>query len=311
VEKIQVMPAAGIPPMCVLLVDDDVGSLLALKAIVEPLADVVAVRSGREALDAVDNHDFAAVLLDVGMPVLDGFETARLIKERARGRTLPIIFLTGRIGEEEVRRAYSVGAVDYLLKPFEPEILQAKVSVFVDLARLRVETALLAHRSLHDHLTDLPNRSLFRDRLDLALARLEREPAVVAVFFLDLDDFKAVNDRFGHAAGDCVLIEMAQRIRGSIRATDTAARFGGDEFLVLCDQLADAEAVDQLAGRVRQALAAPYEIEGERVDVGVSIGVSMTRDPQAHPEELIRSADIAMFDLKNPTARVGRGGAVG
>jgi len=206
VETSQVMPAAGIPPMSVLVVDDDAGSLVALKAIVEPLADVVAVRSGRAALDAIDEHDFAAVLLDVGMPGLDGFETARLIKERAAGRMLPIIFLTGRIGEEEVRRAYAVGAVDYLLKPFEPEILQAKVSVFVDLARLRAETALLAHRSLHDHLTDLPNRSLFRDRLDLALARLEREPAVVAVFFLDLDDFKAVNDRFGHAAGDGVVL---------------------------------------------------------------------------------------------------------
>ena len=294
--------------MSVLVVDDDAGSLVALKAIVEPLADVVAVRSGREALHAIDEHDFAAVLLDVGMPGLDGFETARLIKERAAGRMLPIIFLTGRIGEEEVRRAYAVGAVDYLLKPFEPEILQAKVSVFVDLARLRAETALLAHRSLHDHLTDLPNRSLFRDRLDLALARLEREPALVAVFFLDLDDFKAVNDRFGHAAGDGVLVEMAQRIRSSIRATDTAARFGGDEFLVLCDPLADAAAVDQLAGRVRHALAAPYAIEGEQLCIGVSVGVATTTDPKAHPEELIRAADLAMSDLKNPTARVGRSG---
>jgi diguanylate cyclase (GGDEF)-like protein len=262
------------------------------------LAEVVTARSGEAALEALGKGEYAAILLDVGLPGVDGFETARLIKQRRATRHVPIIFLTGRLGEDELRRGYELGAADYLLKPFEPQILAAKVSVFADLARLRREAEVLSHRSLHDELTGLPNRTLFLDRLEHALARIGRDPALVAVLFLDLDGFKAVNDRLGHYAGDRLLVDVAGRLQSGIRATDTAARFGGDEFLVLCEDLRDELEVEQVADRLHSVLSAPYEIEGEELELRASIGVTATDDPAAAPEPLIRAADEAMLRAK-------------
>jgi diguanylate cyclase (GGDEF)-like protein len=283
----------------VLVVDDEPLGLAAIEAVLAPLADVETALSGPAALEALARDEFACVLLDVNMPGMDGFETARLIKQRPGSRHVPIIFLTGRLGEEEVRRGYALGAVDYLLKPFEPEILQAKVAVFVDLARLRREAQILGHRLLHDPLTGLPNRTLFLDRLELALARIAREPAHVAVLFLDLDGFKNVNDSRGHHVGDLLLVEVAARLRHAIRTSDTAARFGGDEFLVLCEHLPEMDEAEQLAGRVRESLAEPYALEGADVHVTASVGVAATDDPSVAPEELIRLADEAMLREKS------------
>jgi diguanylate cyclase (GGDEF)-like protein len=287
----------GATTVRVLAVDDDEGLLAAIVAVLAPIAEVVTATSGEQALQLIAREEFACVLLDVGLPGLDGFEIARRIAVRS-GPRLPVIFLTGRLSEEEVRRGYKVGAADYLLKPFEPEILASKVSVFVDLARLRLEAQVLSHRSLHDGLTGLPNRTLFLDRLETALARVAREPALVAVLFLDLDGFKDVNDRLGHHAGDRLLVEVASRLQTSIRATDTAARFGGDEFLVLCEDLHEEHEVEQLAGRVRDVLAEPYAIDGEYVHLTATIGTATSDDPATKAELLIRAADEAMLRAK-------------
>ena len=143
-------PSQDAPAVRVLAVDDDVASLELIVAVLGSLAEVRIVQSGETALDELERGEFAVVLLDVGLPGIDGFETARLMKERPSTRHTPVIFLTGQIGDEQVRRGYELGAADYLLKPFDPEILRAKVKVFVDLARLRSEAETLSHRLLHD-----------------------------------------------------------------------------------------------------------------------------------------------------------------
>jgi diguanylate cyclase (GGDEF)-like protein len=198
-----------------------------------------------------------------------------------------------------VRRGYALGAADYLLKPFDPDILRAKVQVFVDLARLRIETDILSHRTLHDQLTGLPNRSLFRDRLAHALRRIAREPGLVAVLFLDLDGFKSVNDRLGHDAGDELLVEAASRLQAVVRATDTSARFGGDEFLILLEDIHGPEEAQQLADRVRAALARPCAVAGETTQLSAAVGVATTDDPGVEPEDVIHAADEAMLREKN------------
>jgi diguanylate cyclase (GGDEF)-like protein len=263
---------------------------------------VTAVQSGEAALLALDMGNYAAVLLDVGLPGIDGFEVARRLKEQARTQHIPIIFLTGAIGEDQVRRGYALGAADYLLKPFDPHILSAKVHVFVDLAQLRREAGMLRHRALHDPLTGLPNRTLFFDRLELALARLVREPGYLATLFLDVDGFKAVNDRLGHDAGDRLLIEIAARLQAVIRATDTAARFGGDEFLVLLEGIHDPDEVDDLVHRISAALTKSYE----QAELSVAIGVATTDDATATPEDLIRAADVEMLRAKVVAKRTPR-----
>jgi diguanylate cyclase (GGDEF)-like protein len=282
----------------VLAVEDDPASRELIVEILGSIADVTTVQSGEAALEELRHGGYAVVLLDVGLPGIDGFETARIMKKDVATRHTPVIFLTGQIGEEQVRRGYALGAADYLLKPFDPDILRAKVKVFVDLARLRSEAEALNHRVLHDQLTGLPNRALFLDRMEQALARLVRKPGLVAVFFLDFDGFKSINDRLGHEWGDRLLIEAAARLQSGIRSADTAARFGGDEFLVLVEGLVDRQEIERLAARTAHVLAIPYRIGSEDLSVSASIGIAITDDPHADPAALIRSADESMLRIK-------------
>ncbi|MBV8979769.1 MAG: EAL domain-containing protein [Acidimicrobiia bacterium] len=157
----------------------------------------------------------------------------------------------------------------------------------------------LVHQALHDALTGLPNRALFLDRLGLALSRLERRPGLAAVFFLDLDYFKVVNDSLGHSAGDEVLVAVAARLQGSLRDGDTAARLGGDEFAVLCDDLVDEGEALQIAERLGAAVASqPVPLAGRELVVTVSIGVAFATRPDQRPEALLRDADAAMYRAK-------------
>ena len=157
----------------------------------------------------------------------------------------------------------------------------------------------LVHQALHDALTGLPNRALFLDRLGLALSRLERRPGLAAVFFLDLDYFKVVNDSLGHSAGDQVLIAVADRLQQCLRDGDTAARLGGDEFAVLCDDLIDEGEAVQIAERLGEAIAArPVALAGRDLVVTVSIGVAFATQSSQRPESLLRDADAAMYRAK-------------
>jgi diguanylate cyclase (GGDEF)-like protein len=156
----------------------------------------------------------------------------------------------------------------------------------------------LAHRVLHDPLTDLPNRTLFFDRLALALARLRRHQTSIAVLFLDLDNFKVVNDSLGHGAGDRLLVELGHRLRAAIRPSDTIARFGGDEFVVLCEDIDEAHSAVMVGERIVEATAVPFLLEGREMYVTTSVGVALAIDGEATPETLLRDADAAMYRAK-------------
>ncbi len=156
----------------------------------------------------------------------------------------------------------------------------------------------LAHQGLHDGLTGLPNRVLLLDRLRQALSRESRANTVLGVLFIDLDNFKVVNDSLGHRAGDDLLIELAERLRQHLRASDTAARLGGDEFVVIIEDCQNEGQARALAGRVAGELARPCMIENTEVCVTASIGVALGQRG-ATAEELLRNADIAMYRAKN------------
>jgi len=151
---------------------------------------------------------------------------------------------------------------------------------------------------LHDPLTDLPNRTLFLDRLALALARLRRQKTRIAVLFIDLDNFKVVNDSLGHGAGDKLLVELGGRLRDAIRPSDTIARFGGDEFVVLCEDLSEARDAVMVGERIVAAASEPFQLEGREMFVTASVGVALAIEGDSTPETLLRDADVAMYRAK-------------
>ncbi|HEY5096819.1 MAG TPA: EAL domain-containing protein [Acidimicrobiales bacterium] len=164
--------------------------------------------------------------------------------------------------------------------------------------RLHEEQERLAHRALHDQLTGLPNRTLLADRLRLAAASLERRGTGAVLLYLDLDNFKAINDRFGHPAGDCLLTAVATRLSVLARSGDTVARLGGDEFVVLAVELDDPEAAARsLAERIHLAMREPVAVGERELHTSVSIGIALVR-PDTDPEVCLAQADAAMYQAK-------------
>ncbi len=327
---------AALPGVSVLLVDDRPENLLALEVSLEPLGQrLVRARSGDEALRAVLDEQFAVILMDIRMPGLDGFETMALLKQRERSRHVPIIFLSAFTEQLDGVRSYASGAVDYLLKPIDPEALRSKVSVFVHLrqnelalhaARAELEQRVIertmelaetnralereiqerkaaeqrlqfqAHR---DALTGLANRALLMDHLEGTLARSRRQLGTTfAVLMLDIDRFKVVNDSLGHVVGDRLLVAIAERLTRCLREVDTAARLGGDEFAILLDGIGDLKDATRTAERIQRALTEPFILDGKEILATASIGIAMMDARYILAEELLRDADAAMYRAK-------------
>jgi diguanylate cyclase (GGDEF)-like protein/PAS domain S-box-containing protein len=170
-----------------------------------------------------------------------------------------------------------------------------------DVSERKAFEAQLAHQAFHDAVTGLPNRALFGDRVEHATARQRRSDSPVAVLFLDLDDFKAVNDSLGHAAGDALLREVGERLAGCVRSVDTAARLGGDEFAILLDGLDPESSAAGVAERVLQDMAVPFMLDGRAIPVHASVGVALSTDVApglGAAQRLLRNADVAMYVAK-------------
>ncbi|HVB14013.1 MAG TPA: diguanylate cyclase [Candidatus Dormibacteraeota bacterium] len=172
------------------------------------------------------------------------------------------------------------------------------VAQFQDVTEERLRQRQLLHQASHDPLTGLANRLLFEDRVDRALARARRHPEVLAVLFCDLDDLKGINDRLGHPAGDAMLRTVATRLQRCVRDVDTVARFGGDEFVVLLEDIGSADEATATATRILGALQRPLNVEGEVVVASVSIGVAFNGQDGATRQKLIKGADAAMYAAK-------------
>jgi len=157
---------------------------------------------------------------------------------------------------------------------------------------------MLRHVATHDGLTNLPNRSLMMDRLDKAINRAHRESKKCAVMFIDLDGFKPINDTLGHDMGDLLLREVATRLTSAVRETDTAARFGGDEFVLVLSDLAKPEDVVPVANKALEFLGQPVLLKGTPVHIGASIGIALYPDHGHSAEAILKQADMAMYGVK-------------
>jgi diguanylate cyclase (GGDEF)-like protein/PAS domain S-box-containing protein len=433
-------PDLALLDAAVLVVDDNAAKRLAVRAMLAPLGyGVVEADSGRAALRAVMSQTFAVILMDVRMPTLDGYETAKLIRQRSQSELTPFIFITAFGGNEtETAAAYASGAVDFVFTPILPEVLQAKVSAFVNLfvqaqrlqysldsitalnvalrdsevraravlqnvadgivtageagliesfnrsaqrlfgyseeevigqplqlivapshrdqfseeARARwsllmandvpadptesvgcrkdgacfpmeldmsqmqigartftigcirdisgrkAYTEALEHRTLHDDLTGLPNRTLFCDRMDRSVASADRCDESRSVLVVDLDDFREINEKLGRKQGDALLRAVADRLHGTMHDSDTVARLGGDEFAILPSGETDVETAAVIAWKLRAVFEHPFSVGGHVVDLQASIGIAFFPQHGRATSDLLRRADLAMHQAK-------------
>jgi diguanylate cyclase (GGDEF)-like protein/PAS domain S-box-containing protein len=418
----------------ILVVDDNAGKRLSIQSILGPAHEVVEASSGEEALHAVLARKFAVILMDIQMPVMDGYETARLIRMRRESEHTPIIFITADSrGGARVPIAYASGAVDFMAGALVPAVLRAKVSIFAELFRKSRElelmlgevttlserfrdseahfravlhhvaegivtlsddgviqsfnraashlfgfdeeeavgrrfatmfspaataptgptqqgaapwrpaeiagalgrrkdgssfpveqslshvqlgtgtvhiccirdiseraayTEALQHQALHDALTGLPNRVLFRERVTHALRRSSRSGDPLALLLVDLDGFKQVNDTIGHQNGDILLRLLSRRIVARLRDGDTVARLGGDEFAILPHAPTDVVGATLVAWKVQAAFEEPFVVGEHSVDLHASIGMAIVPEHGDNIDDLMRRADLAMYDAK-------------
>jgi diguanylate cyclase (GGDEF)-like protein len=253
-----------------------------------PIGAGVAGRAITEA-DLVVVEDYASASEGLEDLAADHLRTAMAAPVREDGQVVGSLV----VGSYRLDRAYSASEQAALLN----------FADHVSLALTDAQTLDAMRQALHDALTGLPNRTLFQDRLEHALARARREQGALAVLFVDLDRFKLINDTLGHAAGDELLIQAAQRLRATLRESDTAARFGGDEFAILLEDDSTTDAT-HTAERVIQALQAPFDVRGREVFVSASVGIAASHAGREAAGELLRNADVAMYRAK----RQGAGG---
>ncbi len=313
----------------VLIVDDRPENLLTLEQVLEsPELEVVRAESGHQALEKTLDYDFALILLDVQMPVMDGYETATLLRGNKRTKNIPIIFVTAANKEEaHVFRGYGSGAVDYMFKPLAADVLKSKVTIFLELDKQRqlleektieldakvVELETLKHEledsnerlrqlSSRDGLTDLPNRRFFDETLVREWQRGRRRQKNLTLIIADIDHFKAYNDAYGHVIGDDCLKKVANGLDKSIlRDVDTIARYGGEEFSAILPET-DEEGGILIAKRMLKTIDEmniTHEHAATADHVTISLGLATTvPSDDSNATQLIQSADRALYLAK-------------
>ncbi len=304
------IPAA---PRRVLLADDSRSSRRQLETWLEEWGyEVVAVADGDAAREALlGDPTLRLALVDWMMPGMDGPELCRTIRAQRPEPYVYMVLLTGRNDTEDVVAGLDSGADDYVKKPFDPHELEVRLRAGRRITDLQHELTnareRLRHEAMHDALTGIYNRGAIVQVLERELARGDRDGSSVAVVLADLDHFKAVNDEYGHEAGDGVLVETARRLKRSVRGYDAVGRLGGEEFLLVlptCEAMTAARLAVRVLHELREA---PIRTPSFQIEMTASFGTAATDQMRAATSaELIRAADMAMYRAKN----TGRGRVV-
>jgi diguanylate cyclase (GGDEF)-like protein len=262
-------------------------------------AEVRLAQNGREALAAVNDSEFDAVLMDVQMPGMDGYEVCRRLKSDEKTRDIPVVFVTSLSDLEDETTGLELGAVDYITKPVRPPIVRVRVKNHLELKR---KSDILESLASMDGLTCLTNRRRFIETLDMEWRRATRSGTPLSLAMIDVDFFKAYNDHFGHIAGDECLRMIACALDNSIRrAGDLVARYGGEEFVALLPKT-DLEGAVQVAETMRNEInaldiqhASPNVADRVTISVGVATMIPTVDDSC---ETLLNAADKALYEAK-------------
>jgi diguanylate cyclase (GGDEF)-like protein len=294
----------------ILIVDDRSENLLTLEAIIDNEEyRLMKAHSGEEALKLLLKHDFAVILLDVQMPGMDGFTTAKFIKAREKTKNIPILFITANnLDSQHIFMGYSVGAIDYILKPFDPIVLKAKVEGFVEMYNLKNKlirqteelskrNKMIEYMAYHDGLTDLPNRRMFNEQVPKLLNQSKNKNQTLGIMYIDLDRFKYVNDSLGHIVGDKLLQKVSKRLASSIREGDFVARLGGDEYTIILPDT-DRENALEVAETILESFKQAFHIDQYELFITTSIGLSIFPYDGEDSMTLLKNADTALYRAK-------------
>jgi len=279
----------------ILIIDDSPDALAVAKARLTPeRLDILCADSGQTGLAMVKQEKPDLVLLDVDMPDLSGFDVCRALKADPDVWMIPVVFLSGSDDGETKVRGLDLGAVDYVTKPFDAFELRARVRAALRTKRLQ---DLLAKYAKMDSLTELLNRRGLRERLQQAWARMQRHGGALSFIMADIDHFKRINDSYGHPAGDGALRHIAQILAAEVREDDCVARYGGEEYAILCGDIDSAQA-GALAERCRLRVEqSPLHERGRQIPVTLSLGVA-DASAVTNSRQLIEAADTALYQAK-------------
>ena len=245
-------------------------------------------------------HCYDLILLDLQMPGLNGFQVMKGLKEIEQGGYLPVLALTAQPSFKIA--ALEAGARDFISKPFDLLEVHKRIHNMLEVRLLYRELAQYSRQqqelALHDPLTNLPNRRLLEDRISTVLQHAARQQNKAAVMYLDLDGFKAINDTHGHAYGDEILKQVAQRLLGCSRKEDTVARVGGDEFVIVMGNIATVADTQEPCNKLIEAVSQPYLVNGHTLRLSTSIGVGIFPDDALEVASLIAAADGALYEAK-------------
>jgi diguanylate cyclase (GGDEF)-like protein len=320
----------------ILIVDDTPQNLRLLARMLSKRGySVRAASDGPMALQAAQTSPPDLILLDVMMPGMDGYQVCQRLKDDAHTADIPVIFLSALTQIDDKIKAFSVGGLDYITKPFQIEEVLARVQNHLALRyaqrqvrqlnselehRVQQRTSQLEktnqqlkreiiehkrtqerlmHMAFHDALTELPNRALFLERLHHALVRMKEEgDYLFAVLLLDCDRFKVINDSLGHSTGDRLLKALARRLETCLTMVDTVARLGGDEFAILLEEITDLDTATQISEQILTEISNPFHISGYDVYLNASMGIVLGNEECENPENLLRDADTALHRAK-------------
>lgn len=287
----------------ILIVDDKVENLIALERLLADLdLEFIRASSGNEALAKTLEYEFTLALIDVQMPEMDGYETVELLRQDDKSKLLPIIFVSAIYKNDYYQiKGIETGAVDFITKPIIPEILLGKVRVFLDLYRHRKEleekNKQLEIASRTDPLTGLSNRRDVIDKIKYEAVRCQRNNRKFCIIMGDIDNFKKINDSYGHAYGDQVLMKVSELFNKTLRNQDIISRWGGEEFFFILPET-DLEDGKYVAEKVRREVESlDFYINRHNTKVTMSFGVSIY-DTKMSLNDCIQKADERLYKAK-------------
>ena len=289
----------------ILVVDDDKLNLSAARKVLSGEYKVIPVVRGTQVLSYLENEECDMILLDISMPEMDGFELLRKIRTMENGKDIPVIFLTADNDTETETRCFKEGAIDFIVKPFVPTVMQSRIGRALELEELRRgladklekktrEVSDIRSKSYQDVLTGLWNRAYTENAVNEMISQEKKG----ALFMLDMDNFKAVNDNYGHIAGDETLKVFAGTLKKFAGEGDILCRIGGDEFMIFVKGVTEKSELSSRAADIISDFQKKFAALSFEIECSVSIGIAQTPEDGLEFDKLYNSADKALYYVK-------------